>query len=261
MRARISVAVLLAATIGIFSIVPGSVHGSADGKMPQKPRFALSAIPFTGEGYDLRPVAVVSVGTQKDKTGERPIQYIGLHNSSNKDVQAVKLAWTVKENEQQDAVLQGETVLIGLPKQLEPQGYASLTYKLTTFSSLREQLRKLRTEGGDFVVEVSAVDVNFVDGTSWNVNTGYAVQDVRNVPGSEARFIRVAFSRAAPLPLLVTPLAVLQGCPKQQCSEVEDPLGNFWRCDGASGNIFCTNCVTSCCVTICGQQPTCGSCS
>lgn len=236
-------------TLMLFTIALGShsVAGDRQGTNEQLPKgdWSLSAHPYMGKGYDSRPVMVSSVSMDKTPV----VTKVGLWNISNKVVLGVKLGWSLTTDENRGAVLrQGETVLIAISGGLPVNDSQSLKFPVVAFRDIYKPLLKNGALDGHYRIEVLVTEILFEDGTTWTPESNKI---------KKIAFVNAVFHPGATLPLAITPFRpTVQPCPKQHCVFTAGPP-DYYSCGSSQNGEYCTNCVSSCCNTLCGVPPQC----
>lgn len=211
--------------------------------------WTFSGHPYMGEGFRMRPVVVTSVKTEAETF---TVTAVRLNNISSKTVRAVKLAWNLDESQARDVVLHnGETGLVPIKGGLATGQSIVVELPLVSLSDVRQRLVEKGLAGGKFSVRVAVSEITFVDETKWKVGDKVDIVDA----SLSAKIVKIGFEKGASR-LMVTPLAKTSYYPKQQCNFESGPPPGY-SCTSSDDDEFCTNCVVTCCNTICGQQPAC----
>lgn len=207
---------------------------------------SFSAHPYTGKGYESRPIVVTSV---RSEIKARSVNAVRILNISSKPAAGVKLGWTLSKENAQDRILEkGETPLVPIPHGLAVKEDKVLDVPIVSFLDLKKNLKE-KSEG-DYRVDVRVTEILFDDGSQWNEENTAGMKQ-----SGEAVIIKIALGKTF-VPLTVTPFKPLDPCAKQKCRLMEGPP-DAYTCDGSNNQEFCTNCSTSCCDTLCGSSPAC----
>jgi len=239
-RKGVSMRKLATKSIIICLVVVSQIIASSDiiskGQLQErqlpKGNWEFSAHPYTGPGYDSRPVIVTSV--LSDAAKSLTITKVRVKNASEKSVSAIKLGWAlIKEGE--SAVLQrGETPLIAMSSSLQPNNRQTVSYPVVNFGKLSKNYISRDILTGSYRIDIIVSEVVFEDETNW-IGKNRALNS----------FVQFAsFST----------VSTQAGCPKQKCKYVSEG-GAHYICETSSDSEFCTNCSSSCIVTLCGENP------
>lgn len=233
------------------AILPPSGEAGCNAKLVGD--WSFSAHPFLGEGYESRPVIVSATRTvAKSLT----ITEVRIRNISSKSVSAVKLGWFIVSRNNPSVILtDGVSPLIPIESSLAVGDTTLLKLPLMSFSEIGPQLAKKAPLLGPYDAFVFVKEILFDDRSTWTVGEKVILRS----PVSNISYIKAAFAQR-PAVLTVVPLAKPLICPKQQCDFVSDPNPGY-TCKGSTNEEYCTNCITSCCSTICSDPtPSCGPC-
>ncbi len=219
-----------------------------------KGEWSFSAHPYVGEGYESRPVVVSAVRTiAKTLT----ISEVRVRNISSKSVAAIKIGWFVTNSSLgPEPVLKGESALIPMEKGLVSGETSLLKLPLMSFVELRRGLSEKGRLRGEFDAQVFVSNVYFDDATQWKVGDKVAVSKQT----FDVSIINTAFAKST-AGLSVMTLNKAAACPRQMCKyDYGPPPGYF--CGSSNNDEYCTNCVSSCCNTLCSDPtPSCGPCN
>lgn len=251
----LGITLLLAATL-LMSVRSDNFAWSKASTQKEFPpgRWGFSAHPYMGEGYESRPVVVTSVKTElKDLS----VTAVRIRNISSKSVAAVKFGWYLFNESNSRFVLQeGESPVISMEGGLAVGEGRILQLSIVSFGQVSKPLIQGGRLEGDYRLEIAVTEILFEDLSTWTVGQKVAVQK----QASNTLIVKVSF-RVGTVPLTVTPLKAAPNCPKQSCKYVEGPPDGY-RCEGSGHDEYCTNCVTSCCSTLCSDpSPACGPCA
>lgn len=250
----LSIVFLLTASL----LIPVRSDNTAGNSTPTQVTFppgnwAFSAHPYLGEGYESRPVVVTSVKTVlKDLS----VTAVKVRNISSKPVAAVKIGWYLSNEREGPSVLkEGETQFVDVENGLAVGEAKVLQLPIVSFGRIYKSLVRGGHLEGDYRVEIAVTEILFEDQSTWRVGQKVAVQR----QGFGAPIIKASF-KSGTAPLTVTPFKTSPICPKQKCELVAGPPAGY-TCVASQGEEYCTNCVTSCCNTVCGDpSPACGVC-
>ncbi|GEM_PF-1760674 len=217
-------------------------------------KWGFSAHPYLGEGYESRPVVVTSVKTEKNNLS---VTAVKVRNISSKSVTAVRLAWILFTEGKRDLLLlEGETPIIAINKGLATDKAEVLQFPVVSFAEISKSLPKEKQLEGDYRLEVFVKEILFEDRSSWQVGQKVAVRNQL----SNVSVVKASFPKKME-PLVVTPLSTALQCPMQACKYVTG-IPSYYTCDTSANNEYCTNCVSTCCNTICSDpSPACGPCT
>jgi hypothetical protein len=216
-------------------------------------KWAVSAAPFTGQGYNSVPVMVSGVSSTISDGRGLSVNGFKMLNLSNKTVNSVTVAWTLKnEKDPNTVLLQGTTPVIRLSdKQMQSGAYASIAFPVVSFIEIHKPLLVNGEINGDFEIELYISDIEFADGSSW---TSKAKEDTK------ANVHHVSY-KAPVAPLVITPFVSTVACDNTRCKFISGS-GAYQCVTGAlSTNKQCVNCITCCCTYVCGSDPCSPGCS
>lgn len=206
-------------------------------------KWGVSFLPFTGKHFS-DPVMVSSVSsTTQDRRGPS-VDGLKMFNFSNKTVNSVTVAWTLKDEKDLNKVLlQGNTPVIELSdKQMQSGTYASIPFRDISFV---ETIKPLLVNGeinGNFYIEFYISDIGFADGSTWSSK---AKEDTKGT-------VQPVSYKTPVAPLVITPFVSPVACSKQRCMS----SGGIQDCTGTIANTDCNLCSSSsCCNTTCGMVP------
>jgi hypothetical protein len=151
----------LVAVAGVGLISRGQGAGS---KLPQG-NWTFSAGPYSSTGYRSLPVRVFSVTTNASRG--LTIESVSLFNRSLKDIRAVKVHWYLKEQSQQQTLLEGDTELLEVI--LAAGSRLAIDHSVVSFARIYKPLMRGGVLKGDYRIDVAINEINFVDGTKWTI--------------------------------------------------------------------------------------------
>lgn len=223
-------------SVGILTTASSKHFLQDDGHLPGG-NWSFSAHPYMGPDLDDRPVIVSSIVITADKGLQ--LTKVAIKNRAPKPVAAIKLAWSLSYEHSRDFVLQnGTTNWIYLPKSIPPGQTKVLRFRVPplSFASISKPLARGDYLEGDFYLAIAVGAVRYEDGSSWIAS---------NYMGGW--HLIKASSRASTYQV---------GCAKQKCKNLG---GSGYKCEDSTDSEYCTNCQTSCIVTLCGDKsPGCG---
>lgn len=241
MKKGICVLILVLFGVSTFNVVNSSgevfseQHGLPSGK------WSFSAHPFTGKGYESRPVVVTSV---KIESRSLSVTAVRIRNISSKAVNTVRFAWYLSNEKDNNVVLkQGETPVTYVDYGLAAGEAKTIKLPIVSFVDIYQPLLRNNQLDGDYRVDIAAVEVVFDDQSKWTPNQEVTI--LKRTGG--AMMLKIASGSGRPLE--VTPLQP-GPCVHQKCKFVEGPPDTY-RCEGSENEEYCTNCFTSCCNTLC----------
>lgn len=207
-------------------------------------KWGVSFLPFTGK-YFSDPVMVSSVSsTIKDVRGPS-VDGIKMLNFSNKTVNSVTVAWTLKnEKDLNKVLLQGDTPVIELSdKPMQSGAYASIPFRDVSFVEIIKPLLVNGEINGNFDIELYISDIGFADGSTWSSK---AKEDTKGT-------VQPVSYKAPVAPLVITPFVSPDPCTRSKCLK----SGGTYNCTNYTGFTDCNNCFSgnSCCNTTCGTFP------
>ena len=248
----------LASAVSLIPFGSGEIDGSQVDPLcsvSQDAPWTFSARPYTGSGYESRPVVVSAVKTTVNSLS---VTEVRLRNISSKPVTSVRLSYVLNNEKdgKSEMIHTGESQIVPLEKTLLVGDTVLLKFPVFSFGEFKESLAAKQALKGDFNVQIFVKDIVFEDQTRWSV--GDKVEVKKN--GFDEAMIKVAFAKPTKM-VTVMPLSKSVVCPKQYCKYVaETPPG--YTCASSTNDEYCTNCITSCCNTICTDpSPSCGGCS
>jgi hypothetical protein len=125
--------------------------------------WTFSAGPYSGAGYRSLPVRVFSVTTNAARG--LTIESVSLFNRSSKDIRGVKVHWYLKEQSQQQTLLEGDTEL---PEVNLPAGSRlAIDHPVVSFERIYKSLMRGGVLEGNYRIDVAVNEINFVDGSRW----------------------------------------------------------------------------------------------
>jgi hypothetical protein len=128
--------------------------------------WSLSAHPYFGWDYRDLPVVVYKV-TSEARAGVG-VTKVGIKNTTDKVVTAVKFGWILYADEDRNKVLQqGRTPLLGLPTDLAAGDSRVLIYPVVSLFAVYKPLLKDGVLNGNFDVEIVVDEVHYTDETTW----------------------------------------------------------------------------------------------
>jgi len=215
-------------------------------------KWTFSARPDMDEGFNTRPVIVWSIKTTKKTL---TVSGIFIENLSNKKVSAVTIGWKLIDNAENSVVQQtGNTKLLRLEESLEHKSTKYLEGDFISFYDVYKPLLKKGKLEGDYSIKIFVSEVQFADKSLWKLGQNEKVEVISDG-------VTDSFMKASSETLYVIPAIVSGVCPKQECKYESGPPA-LYTCNGTQSDQYCTNCVTSCCNTICGSPPNqCQSCN
>lgn len=249
---------LVAITFVVLSLVvmtknSGFVEGASQTKSQLPPgKWSFSAHPFMGEGYESRPVVVTSVRTEAKTLS---VTAVRVRNISSKPVAAIRLGWYLAdENNNLTNLQQSETSFIPMDKALETDKTELFKVSVVSFLDIYKPLVRDGRLEGSYRLEIAVTEILFEDQSTWRVGQQVTLETQPSKPA-------IVNASLKNRPLTVMPLKLNPICPKQQCKYVEGPPDGY-SCSQSDHNEYCTNCVTSCCNTLCNDpSPSCGPCN
>jgi hypothetical protein len=239
MKKGICISILL--VLGVFAFRMNNISGHAVSEQQGLPsgKWSFSAHPFTGKGYESRPVIVTSVKTEFRSLS---VTAVRVRNISSKRVSALRFAWYLsRENDQKNILKQGETPVTYVDHGLATGEAKTMKLPIVSFVEIYQPLLRNKQLEGDYRVDIAAVEVMFDDQSKWTPNQEVAV--VRRAGGTV--MVKIAYGT-----LEVTPLEHAPPCAQQKCKFVEGPPDTY-KCENSENEEYCTNCFTSCCNTLC----------
>lgn len=217
--------------------------------------WSFSAHPFMGDGYESRPVVVSAVRTTAKTL---TVTEVRIRNISSKPVTTIRLGWfiTNEKDGKSETLLDGESQTIPLEKTLAIGDTVLLKLPVMSFSETRDALTAKQALKGNFDAYVFVKNIMFEDKTKWNLGEKVEIKKGTFDPS----IVNATFAGTTNN-LHVLPLNKAAVCPKQACRYVsETPPG--YTCASSENDEYCTNCVTSCCSTVCSDpSPSCGPCN
>ncbi len=251
----LGITLLLAATLLTF-VRSDNFAGSKASTQKEFPpgRWGFSAHPYMGEGYESRPVVVTSVKTElKDLS----VTAVRVRNISSKSVVAVKFGWyLLNESDRRFVLQEGASQVISMEDGLVVGEGKTLQLPIVSFGQVSKTLIRGGRLEGDYRLEIAVTEILFEDLSTWTIGQKVAVQK----QASNTLIVKASF-RVGTVPLTVTPIKAAPICPKQKCKLVEGPPDGY-TCVSSEFEEYCTNCITSCCNTVCSDPtPACGSCA
>lgn len=244
---------LLALSIFLLAIWLGNASAFDRGKRTvQLPGgdWTFSASPALGPAYESAPIRVVSVTVAATNNGPE-ISRVFVKNQSSRTISAVKLAWWLVDKQSPTVILGKEqTTLIPMKGELAGGERKALNFSPLPFISFAEISKTLAKDGfltGEFLVEVAVYEALFEDKETWEIASAYKNDNTASSPA----FMKASFS----FPGHRIGIGSVAGCAKQECEYFESEGTAGFRCKGASAQIFCMNCGTSCSNTLCGSPP------
>lgn len=207
-------------------------------------KWGVSAVPFTGPGFNSVPVMLSSVASTNKIDKGPSVAGFKMLNLSNKTVNSVKVAWTLKnEKDPNKILLQGNTPVIQLgDKQMQSGAYASIAFPVVSFVEIHKPLLVNGELNGDFEIVLSVSEVEFADGSSWSSK---AKEDTKAI-------VQHVSYKAPVVPLAITPFVATAACDKTKCHMAG---GGVNECINTNESLSCNNCITDCCNTVCGSAP------
>jgi hypothetical protein len=212
-------------------------------------KWSISAVPFTGQGYNSVPVMVSAVFSTYGNGIGPSVEDVRMLNLSNKTVNTVTVAWTLKNEKDQSSVVlqQGHTPVIKISdKQRQSGGYTSIHFPVVSFDEICKPLLVNGELNGVFRIEIYISAVEFMDGSVWSNETKESAKG--NVE-------RVSY-KAPIAPLVITPF-VAPTCTSYICGE--GPLGRGCYEDEHQTNLSCRSCTSGstfkCCTYVCNTLP------
>lgn len=154
-------------TLIACTVMSGSLATNGQQKRSLLPtgNWTLSAGPYSGSGHESVPVDVFSVTT--DAAGGLTVTSVSLFNRSSRDVSAVKLHWYLKEEEQSQALLEGDTQLIDIDV---PAGKEQvLSFPVVSFARVSKSLLRGGKLTGNYRLEIAVSEVNYADASARSV--------------------------------------------------------------------------------------------
>ncbi len=243
--------------VGGFLLISGGLMelpgDKTQGKSLDIPgKWTFSASPDLDEGFNSRPVIVWSTKTVKKTL---TIEGVLIENLSSKKVSAVKIGWKLIDRAESSVVQRiGNTKFLRLSDDL---GHGSSKYLEGDFFSFYDAYKPLLKKGslnGDYLVKIFVSEVEFADKSIWKSEKE---DKIELLPDGINDSILGTISET----LYVKPAVVSSVCPRQECKYESGPPA-MYTCQGTISDQYCTNCVTSCCNSICGSPPSqCQSCN
>lgn len=210
-------------------------------------KWAVSAAPFVGQGYNSVPVMLSGVSSTINDGRGPMVTGFKMLNLSNKTVNSVRVAWTLKDEKDPNKVLlQGNTPVIELSdKQMQSGAYASIAFPVVSFIEIHKPLLVNGEINGDFEIELYISDIEFADGSSW---TSKAKEDIKGN-------VRHVSYKAPVAPLVITPFVSAVVCDNTRCKFISG--SGAYQCvnDILSIGKQCVNCISCCCTYVCGSEP------
>ncbi|HMV99632.1 MAG TPA: hypothetical protein PL157_11820 [Acidobacteriota bacterium] len=237
----------------VLAFSNNTTQAQSGAKLPTG-KWTLSCEPYFGTGYNSRPAMVSSVKT--DMKQGLTVTRVQILNNSSLAITGVKFTWFVtNDTENKKVVLFGTTQLVPVPE-TKAGTYSLVNFPIVTFANEAHKLVQKGQLEGNFTISVAVTEVVFIDGSSWQE----MVPEVDTVNTKIAKVEPVAFRKLSKIAkFAVTPFVVPANmqCPKQKCKYVpaSGSLPGYYECEASANFEFCTNCVTTCCVTICGAPP------
>lgn len=164
MKKHLRLTLALTATLLLPGLgISGQAQDGSDSKLPDGD-WTFSVQPYTGAGYDQRPVFVTA--TISDITGM--VSGVMLKNNSPSTVSAVKLEWTLTTEDNRASILRrGQTPFIAPSGEIAPGKYKQLGFPIANFGKLSKALLKRGLLSGDYRIDVAVSEVQYADGTTW----------------------------------------------------------------------------------------------
>ena len=170
---RIAVALTLIALLCTMSRTAqvAELHQQSSTEPLPTSDWTISAHPDFRLGFETVPVYLYSVTT--DVRSGLSITKVGLWNRSSKPVAAVKLQWTMTtEEDQNTAILQGETQHIYFEKTLRERSVKEIRPPIPSFVQLSRSLSASSAGrlDGNYRLDIAVSEINFEDGSTWTRN-------------------------------------------------------------------------------------------
>lgn len=251
------VVTVFVAVLGVAYAI--TVSGNSNSKTSQTEipgKWSIGYSPDMSEGFSSRPLMVWS--TRCD-TKTFSLRGVFVQSLTNKKISALRIGWKfVKkiEGKKEFKTLKiGETKLLRLEKDLN---YKDTKYLESEFISLYDVyepfLEKDKLEG-DYKFQILVSEVLFSDKSSWRLGDKKDLEVLSE--NADPSFINASLGTTFVIPVKLNPN---QACPNQACKYESGPP-KYYTCDAGSDQ-YCTNCVSSCCSSICGSPPSeCQSCN
>lgn len=217
--------------------------------------WSFSAHPFLGEGYESRPIVVTATKTEAETL---TVSEVRIRNISSKPASSLKLGWnlSVSNGDILTPLKEGITTLIPLTPQLQSGETTLLKIPVFSFTEFTESLPKDSQLKGKYKTVIFVQEITFTDKSKWRVGDEVKVKNQESDPV----IVNASYSENL-TSLFVSPLRK-SVCPKQFCDYVSDPTSPGYTCKSSQNDDYCTNCVTSCCNTICSDTtPSCSGCN
>ena len=144
---------------------------SAPFKLPNG-AWTFSAVPNSAAENRFHPAQVVSI-TSKANEG-LSIESVSVINRSAKDIQAVKLHWSLKEQSQPQTLLEGDTKFIAVT--LPSNTKLAIDHAVVSFANIYKPLLRNGVLKGDYTLAVAVNEIKFVDGTKWTIADAGAIK-------------------------------------------------------------------------------------
>lgn len=248
--------VLVSLTVAATTFEDKSFSGTKAAEQSRLPssKWRFSAHPFSGPGYESRPVVVSSVRTDLK---DFEVTAARVRNISSKPVVAVKLEWSLyNARGGYRLVRRGETPMIGIDGGLPTGESKILSYPIFSFTKVSAELLREASLEGDFRLDVAVAEITFRDGSTWAAGKEATAQRL-----TDGAIIVKASLRGGFAPLRVTPLRPAAACARQHCQTMGDPPHTGYTCAQSSSDEYCTNCQTTCCNTLCSDPTPACNCS
>ena len=130
--------------------------------------WSFSARPYTGPGFETRPVVVSAVQTTVKTLS---VTEVRLRNTSSKPVTAVRLSYVLNNEKdgKSEMIHRGESQMVPLEKSLLVGDTVLLKFPVFSFGEFKESLAAKQALKGDFNVQIFVKDITFDDQTKWTV--------------------------------------------------------------------------------------------
>lgn len=185
--------------------------------------WTLSAVPHSSARNRSLPVRVFSV-TMNAARG-LSIGSISVFNRSSKDIRYLKVHWSVKEQSQEQTLLEGDTELSEV--MLPAGSRLAIDHPIVSFAKIYQPLMRNGVLEGNYTIDIAVNEVKFVDGTKWTI--------------AESGSIKFAHA----------PLAPCYGCTNTSCRW--NPVDHTYYCgpnEGTNCRLQGEECTTEACSII-----------
>lgn len=185
--------------------------------------WTFSAVPNSAPEKRFHPAQVVSISSKASKA--LTIDTVSVLNRGAKDIQAVKLHWSLKEQSQPQTLLEGDTKLIEI--NIPSGARSAINHAVVSFANIYKPLMRNGVLKGDYTIAVAVNEIRFADGTKWTI--------------ADAGSIKFAHASFGP------------ECSNSSC-RIDPSTGNYFcglGSEGTSCKLFPeNNCVTELCPII-----------